>query len=327
MMVAVVATAFATEESFVFSSMGYKNAEEITTVNSGTVTLAFDKGTHSNGTTPKYYDSGSAARMYAGNTLIISTTSNEPIISVIVNFSGSSNVFNGSPNPTVGTYSQSGTIGTWTGSTSSFTLTSPSSVRIASIVVNLGIPPAVAVPVFTPSSSNCPEAFDAEITCSTDGASIYYTTDDTPPTISSTLYSGKFEIAQTTIVRAIAVVGEDISDESIAVYTFPTVVSSIADFLAFTSDDSGTFIKFTCPLTVTYRGISSSNDNTVYMFVQDGTDAIQIYSTGDATFGADYENGSVIPAGAVGTVGFYSKAIQLASPVASTFGTDRKSVV
>ena len=42
------------------------------------------------------------------------------------------------------------------------------------------------------------------ISCSTSGASIYYTLDDTPATPTSTLYSGPFDLQGATVVRAIA---------------------------------------------------------------------------------------------------------------------------
>jgi len=43
------------------------------------------------------------------------------------------------------------------------------------------------------------------ITCATDGASIYYTTDGSDPTAASTLYAGPFTVSDTTTVKAIAV--------------------------------------------------------------------------------------------------------------------------
>ena len=53
------------------------------------------------------------------------------------------------------------------------------------------------------------------------GTTVYYTTDGTDPTTSSTEYSAPFEITETTTVKAIAVMGEDVSAISDA--TFKTV--------------------------------------------------------------------------------------------------------
>jgi len=57
-------------EKIVFANNGYTNQEEISTVTQGNVTLLFDKG--DNSTTPKYYDSGKAVRLYSKGTLTIS---------------------------------------------------------------------------------------------------------------------------------------------------------------------------------------------------------------------------------------------------------------
>ena len=57
------------EVSFVFSEMGYANATDITTVEKEGLTISFDKGDNKNG--PKYYTTGSAIRVYGGNSFTV----------------------------------------------------------------------------------------------------------------------------------------------------------------------------------------------------------------------------------------------------------------
>lgn len=53
-----------------FTAQNYTNAQEVTSVSNDIVTITFDKGTNSN--PPKYYTSGTAIRVYGGNTVTIS---------------------------------------------------------------------------------------------------------------------------------------------------------------------------------------------------------------------------------------------------------------
>lgn len=62
----------------------------------------------------------------------------------------------------------------------------------------------VADPVISPDSQSFSGTLAVTITVSTSGATIYYTTDGSTPTSSSTVYSGSFNVTATTTVKAIA---------------------------------------------------------------------------------------------------------------------------
>ena len=118
------------EESFVFSELGYENAQEVTVVNGTKCNLTFDKGTNSN--TPKYYTSGTAVRAYGGNTMTVSSSVN--ILKVVITFGGSDGT--NAITTDVPTY----TSGTWVGSAKEVVFTvggTTGNRRIASVAVTV----------------------------------------------------------------------------------------------------------------------------------------------------------------------------------------------
>jgi hypothetical protein len=64
---------------------------------------------------------------------------------------------------------------------------------------------AALAPVFAPKAGTYTAPQSVSMTDTTAGASIYYTTDGTKPTTSSTLYNGPITVATTQMVKAIAV--------------------------------------------------------------------------------------------------------------------------
>lgn len=76
----------------------------------------------------------------------------------------------------------------------------------------------IATPTFSIEEGTYFEAKSVELSCETEGAKIYYTTDGTEPTVESTVYTEAITISETTILKAIAIKGEDASAIASAEY-------------------------------------------------------------------------------------------------------------
>lgn len=85
---------------------------------------------------------------------------------------------------------------------------------------------AVEAPTFSVAEGTYTSAQSVELSCVTEGASIYYTTDGTEPTAASTPYTGAISISETTTLKAIAVKGEDVSSVASATYTIVDITGS-----------------------------------------------------------------------------------------------------
>lgn len=86
-----------------------------------------------------------------------------------------------------------------------------------------------ATPVFDPPAGVYSQPVSVTITSTTEGAQIYYTTDGSNPSQSSTLYTTPIQISTNTTLKAIAyATGLDPSYIATASYMFPVVVSNLA---------------------------------------------------------------------------------------------------
>ena len=81
------------------------------------------------------------------------------------------------------------------------------------------VTPTVATPVFSIASGTYYEAIEVEITCSTEGSTIYYTLDGTDPTAQSEVYTEALEIEESTTIKAIAM-KEGYDNSAIAVANY-----------------------------------------------------------------------------------------------------------
>ena len=139
-------------ETFTFSDLGFANADDVTVVEGDNVTLTFAQGTNATNA-PKYYTSGTAVRMYTGNTLEVALNNQEGetrITAISFTFVSSS---------------YAGSLQNWTGSETSvsFTNTASSQARIQEIAVTFsegGTPTPTTYTVTydcNGGTSGCPE--------------------------------------------------------------------------------------------------------------------------------------------------------------------------
>lgn len=159
----------------------------------------------------------------------------------------------------------------------------------------LGAIPTVATPVFTPVAGYYEEAQNVTITCATEGATIYYTTDGTTPTNESTQYTEPIAVSQNTTIKAIAYLGEEASFVATARYTFPNFVENIAALYAL-ENTTDTYV-LTGDVTFVYR-----NGKSIY--VKDATGGLLVFDQGNKIT-TEYEEGDVISGGITGTITMY----------------------
>jgi len=114
MMLMVSGSAWAGEETIIFSEQGYENAEEVVAVEATNFSVTFDKGTNNNNA-PKYYTTGAAVRAYGGNTFTVS--SDYTITKIALTFAS------GEGTNAITTDDGTFTSPNWTGSASSVTFT------------------------------------------------------------------------------------------------------------------------------------------------------------------------------------------------------------
>ena len=124
-------------KTIVFADLSYENGQDLPTFTADGLTFSFDAGTNTN--CPRYYTSGSAARIYGSNSMTVSAAL--PIIKI--EFAFVSNNYSFKPEGfTVSDGAYSTTTKTWEGNAQSvtFTNTTTNQWRIVSMKVTCSVP-------------------------------------------------------------------------------------------------------------------------------------------------------------------------------------------
>lgn len=271
-----IGVGWAADETITFSAQGYSNGQEITSVDGTNFTITFNKGSNSNA--PKYYTSGTAIRVYGGNTFTVSS-STKTITKIELTF-GSDDGSNA-----ITTNVNSFSNNTWNGNASSVEFTvggTSGNRRLSAIAVTYGgggSQTTVEAPVLTDEFTFWPVMNDepsAQVTITpAAGNTVRYTTDgSTPSRTNGTAITAAttITIGATTTVKAISYVGTQTSGVVSKTYTLGPTVTGIS---AFKNMTNGTTARLYLP--------DANNARTLYVngndaFVRDNTGAICIYN-------------------------------------------------
>ena len=187
----------------------------------------------------------------------------------------------------------------FTGGTSASTLTFASQKRAFLDNIKISCQQSevtqVATPVLTPRSTSFTDQLTVMATCATEGAAIYYTTDGTDPstsTSSKVFPTEGLTLTETTTVKAMAANGE-LENSNVAVETYTKVTAmSIAEFKALENGAEGLL-----DLTGAVVTAVGSND----IFVQDAEgNGIDLYRSNQ-----DWNVGDVLSGVASGTFALF----------------------
>ncbi|MDO5342824.1 MAG: InlB B-repeat-containing protein [Bacteroidia bacterium] len=246
---------------YVFSEQGFENAQEIFNDEMDATSGIGWSATTGGSNTPKYFDTGTGLRVYNGGSFSVTTNGNT-ITNVTLTFSGDSYTFStGDSNPIVWNGSQN-TDKTW--SVSRTCRLQKINVTYSNVSFSYSTTPScleiVATPTFTPNGGEFIGSQKITLACTTEGATIFYTTDDWS---TQKAYSDPFTITETTTVKAKATkAGMDDSGIAEATYTKRYKVNfvvngdatAVAAVYVTPEDAIGTLPTATAPNGYTFRG-------------------------------------------------------------------------
>ena len=303
-------------------TMSQQGWSDATAIGSGTLKkdasnnsiFTYSSGTGDSGTTegPKYYNSGTNVRFYVkkassgstanGNWMQIGIPSNTTVTEVEItgvssytpnikyNIDGGSDVSLSASN---NKYTVSNISATSSFKFRNFNTNTGSNpqLRITTIKITYttsGGGSTVNTPQIIPNGGSFYPTQSVELSCTTDGASIYYTTDGTSPSSSSTLYTSAFTISSTCTVKAIAT-KSGMTDSSVAEATF-TKITPYVNIAALTANTNTSAANYY--VTLTNAKVTYTNGN--YAYLQDASGAVVMYKSNHGLSAGDTFNGTAI---------------------------------
>ena len=264
------------------------------------------------GTSGKSYTS---TRFYNGATLTI-TPNGKQITSIVIETDGATPFKNA----------------TWTNGTATnvdktvtITVTSPGAVTAVfqanatafSVQVNYtAIDPTFPVaPVLTPAAGTYNAVQTVEITCETDGATIYYTTDGTAPSSTSTEYTGAITVDEDMTIQAVAINGEKVGPIVTAAYKINLPLTTMDQIFAAATAAGSTATDANIQFNNwVVSGVSTNGKN---VFVTDGTKGFIIFDNGGEM---GFAVGDVLSGTAACKVQLYKGAAELTTLSSATEG-------
>lgn len=136
----------------------------------------------------------------------------------------------------------------------------------------------IAQPVFNPQGGSFLDSVKVSITTTTTDATIYYTTDGSAPSTSSTQYSSPLTFTKTTVLKAIAVKGNDKSSVSEATYVISDGGGSAVNPVNSVIELKNSFFN------VPYTGTVKSSITTDFVGTQDGITVTYALGEGNQRF-------------------------------------------
>ena len=147
-----------------------------------------------------------------------------------------------------------------------------------------------ATPTFSPGAGALISAKNVTISCDTEGATIYYTTNGDDPTTGSSVYSAPIAVSANTTIKALAAkTGYTNSTIASAAYTFPTTTyNSVADLIA-AAPTEAVILNLT---NAQVLGVGAKD-----MYVKDASEGIDFYNLGLTYTAGQILNGKVVVTG------------------------------
>lgn len=149
----------------------------------------------------------------------------------------------------------------------------------------------VAMPTFSIAGGTYYSAQSVELSCATSGATIYYTTDGSTPTTSSSVYSTAIPVSATTTIKAFAVAtGMTDSDVATATYTIELPLSTMDQIFARATEIGNTATAVRIAFN---NWVVSAANSSSHTFVTDGTKGFMIYQSSHGFAAGDILSGTV----------------------------------
>jgi uncharacterized repeat protein (TIGR03803 family) len=202
---------------------------------------------------------------------------------------------------------------------------SNSAVASTTYTINL---PAAAAPIFSPAVGTYTSTQSVTLTDSTAGAAIYYTTNGTPPSASSTLYTGAITVSATETIEAIAI-ASGFSNSAVASGTYTINLPAATPVISptagtFSSTQSVTITDSTAGATIYYttNGTTPTASSTVYS----GAISVSSTETIEAIAVAPGSSNSAV-ASATYTINLAAAATPVISPAAGTYSSTQSVTI